>query len=140
MAKFILIFLFTFSAHADIFGFGADKNFLSRVPGLTQKLKKLPLSTNPNFEDSFNQTVRDLENSIEEEKLYCSGEAPDSKGKILPMDQKQLCFRQLKKNYLEAVEVIFEAKKKYMQLLHSEQQNRLTEIHRKLKADIDKNF
>ncbi len=140
MAKLILIFLILSSAHADIFGFGGDKSFQTRIPGLTEKLKKLVLSTNPGFEDSFNQTVRDLENGIEEEKLYCSGEAPDAEGKVLPADQKQLCFRELKKNYLEAVEVIFEAKKKYMQLLHTEQQNRLTEIHRKLKADIDKNF
>ncbi len=140
MAKFVLIFILINSAHADIFGFGSDKSFKSRVPGLTEKLKKLQLNANPGFEDSFNQVVRDLENSIEEEKLYCSGEAPDSKGKVLPGDQKQLCFRELKKNYLEAVEVIFEAKKKYMQLLHTEQQSRLTEIHRKLKADIDKNF
>ncbi len=141
MAKLILIFLLISSAHADIFSFGGDnKAFQTRIPGLTEKLKKLPLNSNPGFEDTFNQAVRDLENGIEEEKLYCSSEAPDSEGKTLPPDQKQLCFRELKKNYLEAVEVIFEAKKKYMQLLHTEQQNRLTEIHRKLKADIDKNF
>ena len=140
MVKFVLIFLFVSSAQADIFGFGADKSFKSRVPDLTEKLKKLPLKSDPGFEDTFNQTVKELENSIEEEKLYCSGESPDSEGKTLPADQKQLCFRELKKSYLEAVEVIFEAKKKYLQLLHNEQTNRLTEIHRKLKADIDKNF
>jgi hypothetical protein len=128
------------SAHADIFGFGSDKTFKSRIPELTEKLRKLQLKTDPNFEDLFNQTVKDVENGIEEEKLYCGGEAPDAEGKTLPADQKQLCFRELKKNYLEAVDVIFEAKKNYLQLLHNEQQNRLTEVHRKLKADIDKNF
>ena len=142
MAKLVLILLvFTaYNASADIFGFGSDKTFRSRVPQLTEKLKKLPLKTDPGFEDTFNQTVKDVENSIEEEKLFCGGEAPDAEGKTLPAEQKQLCFRELKKNYLEAVEVIFEAKKKYLQLLHNEQQNRLTEIHRKVKADIDKNF
>lgn len=140
MVRLILIFFFITSARADIFGFGADKSFRSRIPQLTEKLKKLPLKTDPGFEDTFNQTVKEVENSIEEEKLYCGGESPDSEGKILPPEQKQLCFRELKKNYLEAVEVIFEAKKNYLQLLHNEQQNRLTEVHRKLKADIDKNF
>lgn len=141
MARFVLIFLFLVPvAHADIFGFGGDKAFKSRLPQLTEKLKGLELKTDPGFEDTFNQTVKDVENGIEEEKLFCSGEAPDADGKILPPDQKQLCFRDLKKNYLEALEVIFEAKKKYLQLLHSEQQERLTQIHKKLKADIEKNF
>lgn len=140
MAKLILILLFIQTAQADIFGFGSDKTLRSRIPQLTEKLAKLPLKTDPAFEDTFNQTVKELENGIEEEKLYCGGESPDSEGKTLPPEQKQLCFRELKKNYLEAVEVIFEAKKKYLQLLHNEQQNRLTEIHRKTKADIDKNF
>lgn len=140
MVRFILILFFIQSAHADIFGFGSDKSFKSKIPDLTEKLRKLPLKSEPGFEDTFNQTVKELENSIEEEKLYCSGESPDQEGKTLPADQKQLCFRELKKSYLEAVEVIFDAKKKYLQLLHNEQTNRLTEIHRKLKADIDKNF
>lgn len=141
MVRLILICLFISSAHAQIFTFGGDsKDFKTRVPELTEKLKSLQLKSDPGFEDIFNQTVKELENAIEEEKLYCGGEAPDAEGKTLPPDQKQLCFRQLKKNYLEAVEVIFEAKKKYLQLLHNEQQNRLTEVHRKLKADIEKNF
>jgi len=140
VVRLILIILLMQSAHADIFGFGSDKTFKSRIPDLTEKLRKLPLKSEPGFEDTFNQTVKELENGIEEEKLYCSGESPDSEGKTLPADQKQLCFRELKKSYLEAVEVIFDAKKKYLQLLHNEQTNRLTEIHRKLKADIDKNF
>ena len=114
MVKLVLILCFILPAHADLFGFGADKTLKSRIPGLTEKLKNLQLKTDPGFEDVFNRTVKDIENSIEEEKLYCSGEAPDSDGKTLAADQKQLCFRELKKNYLEAVDVIFEAKKKYL--------------------------
>lgn len=140
MVKFILILCFILPAHADIFGFGSDKNSKSRIPGLTEKLKSLQLKSDPGFEDTFNRIVKDVENAIEEEKLYCGGEAPDSEGKTLPADQKQLCFRELKKSYLEAVEVIFEAKKKYFQLLHSEQLNRLSETQKKIKADIEKNF
>ncbi len=140
MVRFILIFFIVSSAQADIFDFGSGKAFKSRVPELTDKLKKLPLKTDPGFEDTFNQTVKELENGIEEDKLFCGGEAPDAGGKTLPKDQKQLCFRELKKNYLEAMEVIFDAKKKYLQLLHNEQQNRLTEIHKKLKADVEKSF
>ena len=140
MVRFILICLLIQSAQADIFGFGSDKNFRSRIPRLTEKLQKLSLKSGPGFEDTFNQTVKELENGIEEEKLYCAGEAADTAGKVLPADQKQRCFRELKKSYVLAVEVIFETKKKYLQLLHNQQQNRLTEIQRKLKDDIEKNF
>lgn len=140
MVKFVLILLLSQSAHAQFFGFGGGKNFKSAIPGLSEKLKNLSLKTDPGFEDTFNQAVKELENAIEEEKLYCSGEAPDSEGKMLPLDQKQLCFRELKKNYLEAVEVIFEAKKRYLQLLHTEQQSRLNDAHKKVKTDIEKNF
>ena len=140
MVRFILICLLMQSAQADIFGFGSNKTFRSRIPKLTEKLQKLPLKSEPGFEETFNQTVKELENGIEEEKLYCGGEASDTEGKVLPPDQKQLCFRELKKSYVQAIEVIFETKKKYLQLLHNQQQNRLTEIQRKLKADIEKNF
>jgi hypothetical protein len=140
VARLVLIFFFISTAHAQIFGFGGDKDFKSRIPALSEKLSKLQLKSDPGFEEVFNQTVKDVENAVEEEKLYCGGEAPDAEGKTLPPDQKQLCFRSLKKNYLEAIDVIFEAKKKYLQLLHNEQENRLTEIHRKLKADVEKTF
>lgn len=142
MVRLLLVLLIfkAFSARADFLGFGSGDKFKSRLPALTTKLKELDLKATPNFEDSFNQSVKEIENAIDSEKLYCSGEATNQEGKTLPPDQKQLCFRELKKNYLEAVDVIFEMKRKYLTVLHTEQMQRLSDIHKKQKADLEKNF
>lgn len=140
MAKFILILFFLINtAHADLFDFGSDKNE-SKIPGLIEKLKSLEMKEGADFEEVFNQNVKNIENAVEEQKLFCSGEATDSEGKTLPPAQKPLCMRELKKQYVEATSVIFELKKKYLGLIHQRQLQKLGEIQNKLKADIEKNF
>lgn len=134
-----LLFL-SVTAHAQFFGFGGSNKFSSRIPALMQKMRKLEMTTTPGFEDTFNKSVKELEVAAEEEKLYCSGEATDSEGKSLPTGQKELCFRELKKHYLEAMETIFEMKKKYLDLLHAQQIRKLIDVHKKLTSDIEKNF
>lgn len=136
----VLILFLVNVAHADFLGFGSDNKVKSRIPLITEKLKKLEVGNHPAYEENFNLSVKDLENSLEAEKLYCSGEATDQTGKALPKDQKQLCFRELKKNYIEAMDVIFELKSKYLSLLHKEQMAKLSDIHKKIKADLEKNF
>lgn len=140
MAKVILVFLFIIISpvlYADFFGSEAYK---SKIPGLVEKLKGIDQSSLPSYEDQFNLQVKSIENAVEEEKLVCSGEATDAAGKLVSKDKKQLCFRELKNNYLEASDVIFSFKKKYLELIHSRQIERLTEIQKKLKADIEKGF
>ena len=142
MAKIILIItLFVSSfAYADFLGFGKDDGYASRLPPLIEKLKSLKLSNDPGFEDTFNQVVKNIENGVEEEKLFCSGESTDPKGRTLPKEQKQLCYRELKSQYMDAVGVIFEMKRKYLDLIHKRQMEKLSEIQSKMKADIEKNF
>ncbi|WP_408097061.1 hypothetical protein ACJVC5_18665 [Peredibacter sp. HCB2-198] len=142
MARSILILVlsFSFTAHADLFDFGGDKERESRIPTLIEKLKALEMKADPSYDDAFNQHVKAIENAVEEEKLYCSGEAPDSQGKTLPAAQKQLCMRELKKNYVEATDTIFDLKKKYLGIIHKKQIDKLSEIQSKLKSDIEKNF
>lgn len=141
MAKSLLIFLLLTSvAHADLFDFGKDSGKESKIPSLVEKLKSLEMKDAPGFEETFNQLVKSVENSVEEEKLYCAGEASDASGKVLPANQKQLCMRELKKNYIEAQTTIFDIKKKYLSFIHQKQIDKLTEIQKKLKADIEKNF
>ena len=134
------LMLLSFESRADLFGFGSDKKFVSAIPALVEKLQKIEMKSNLGFEDEFNGTVKAIENSIEEEKLYCAGEASDANGKVLAADQKQLCFRDLKKSYLNATNVIFEAKKKFLTYLHDQQQERLTAIQKRLREDVEKNF
>lgn len=127
------------NVRADFLGFKTGGSS-SKIPQLIEKLKELKVEDSPAFEESFNQVVKSIESSIEEEKLLCSGETADANGKVLPKQSKQLCFRDLKTNYLEAMETIFNLKKKYLALIHNRQIEKLSEIQLKLKADIEKSF
>ncbi|MFP5385261.1 MAG: hypothetical protein ACLGHN_04235 [Bacteriovoracia bacterium] len=143
MAKSLLIILMFLSmnVHADLFDFDSEKPANgSKIPVLIEKLKGLDMKDDPAYEESFNAMVKAIENGVEEEKLYCSGEATDHEGKTLPADKKQLCMRELKKQYIEATMTIFDIKKKYLGFIHQKQLERLTEIQNKLKSDIEKKF
>jgi hypothetical protein len=143
MARFflVLVFFVVTSLHADIFDFvsGTDGNN-SRIESLINKLKSLEMKDGPGFEENFNQLIKGIENAVEDEKLYCSGESTNSEGKTLPVSQKQYCMRELKKKYQEATKVIFEIKKKYLVFIHERQLQRLNEIQTKMQTDIDKSF
>jgi hypothetical protein len=141
MARAFLIFIIlTSNLYADFLGFKTEDSVSSKLPALTEKLKNLPMQVAPSFEESFSQLVKEIEAALEQEKLHCSGESADQQGKVLNRDQKQLCFRDLKKNYLQAQEVIFDIKKKYLILIHNQQIEKLSEIQKKLKEDIEKSF
>lgn len=136
-----LIFFLSLEANADLFDFGNEKaNRESKIPALIEKLKNLEIKEASGFEEEFNLSVKSLENGVEQEKLYCTGEAQDQEGRTLPAKQRQLCMRELKKDYIEATSVIFEIKKKYLSFIHEKQLKNLSEIQKKLKSDIEKNF
>lgn len=136
----VLMLFTSLSASAQFFGFGESNKFSSRIPALAEKLKKLSIAATPGFEDTFNKGVKEIENAVEEEKLFCAGEASDANGKTVSSDQRPLCFRELKKNYLEAMDVVFTVKKQYLGVLHTQELQELTKIQKKLSADIEKNF
>lgn len=136
----MLVCLISFHAQADFFGFGGGDAPKSKIPELVEKLKAMDMKTSPAYEEQFNLAVKGIENAVEEEKLFCSGESSDAQGRVIPAAQKQLCFRELKNRYLEANEVIFNLKKKYLKIVHERQIEKLTEIQTKLKSDIEKSF
>lgn len=143
MVRSLLVFFFfiSTSVKADLFDFDSKNNGReSKIPALIGNLKKIEIKDDPAFEELFNQSIKAIENGIEDEKLYCSGETTDSSGKSLPPAQKQLCMRELKKNYVEATNTIFDLKKKYLGFIHQRQIQKLSEIQQKLKAEIEKNF
>ncbi len=143
MAKPLLVFFLflSFQVRADLFDFGSKAGGdRTKLPQLVEKLKGLDVKDDPAFDDSFNQIVKAIEVAVEEEKLYCFGEAADSAGKTIAPGQKQLCIRDLKKHYLDANSVIFDVKKKYLGLVHQRQIEELSAIQKKARADIEKNF
>jgi hypothetical protein len=143
MAKFFLVcfLLLSFESRANLFDFGTnDKGQQSSLPALIEKMKNLKMKDDPSYEDTFNQMVKVIEDGVEGEKLYCSGEAQNSKGETLPAAQKQFCMRELKKHYLEAISTIFDMKKKYLNFIHERQVEKLSEIQKSLKAEIEKKF
>jgi hypothetical protein len=136
----VLTLFVSLNASAQFFGFGDSNKFSSRIPAIGEKLRKLTISATPGFEDTFNKGVKEIENAVEEEKLFCAGEASDANGKTVSQDQRALCFRELKKNYLEAMDVVFTVKKQYLGVLHTQQIQELSKIQKKLSSDIEKNF
>jgi hypothetical protein len=132
--------LISFHVQADFLGFKIGDSSKSKIPDLIEKLNKLEVEDSPAYEEKFNLLVKNIENSMEEEKLFCSGETADANGKVLPKESKQLCFRDLKSNYLEAMDTIFNLKKKYLGLIHNRQIEKLSQIQKKLKVDIEKSF
>jgi hypothetical protein len=143
MVKFILIFclLTPFALRADFFDFvGGKSSSDSPLLLVIDKLKSFEVKAGPEFEDNFNQAVKGVDYAIEQEKLYCSGEVANKKGKVIPADKKQLCVRELKKRYIEVTGLIFEIKRKYLSLVHDIQLKQLTNIEEDLKNSIEKNF
>jgi len=94
---FLVLFFISTGAYGQIFGFGEEK-FKSAIPELSKKLRYLEMKTGPQFEEEFNKAIKDIQNAVEEEKLFCSGEAANTEGKTLGKEQKELCFRELKKH------------------------------------------
>jgi hypothetical protein len=138
---FLILSLFiSFNASADFLGFKTGDSSRSKIPDQIEKLKKLEVEDSPDYEEKFNNLVKAIENNMEDEKMFCAGETADSEGKVIPKSSSQLCFRDLKTHYLEAMDTIFNLKKKYLGLIHNRQIQKLTEIQKKLKLDIDKSF
>lgn len=143
MGKIILIssLLFSSLVSANIFDFTSSNSAReSKIPELIKKMNNLEIKDEIVYEDSFNELAKALENTIEEEKLYCSGEAQDNEGKTLPVAQRQLCMRELKKLYIKGTTALYDLKRKYLGEIHKKQMKDLSDIQDKLKADIEKNF
>jgi hypothetical protein len=138
MVQLIFVALLAFTARADLFS--SDDVLKSRIPELVEKLKGLDVKPTAAFEEKFNAGIKSLETALEEEKEFCSGELADGKGKVIPASQKKLCFRQLKGHYLDAMDVIFGLKKRYLDAIHSQQIEQLNQLQKQQRADIEKRF
>lgn len=139
MVKFIFILSFLLNpAFADFFSSGSK--FKSKLPKVTEKLKSIEVKTDPSFEEKLTQLITEAESIFIEEREYCSGELADSQGNVVIKDQKEICFRELKNNYLETVDIVFNLKKKFLSSIHNQQLERLNKIQNKIKSDLENNF
>ncbi|GEM_PF-1212037 len=137
MVRTILIFLFSINlAHAQFWNFG-DKTSAAgpgRIKVELDKLSDLKIESNGDFEDKFNRIMKVVNDILEEEKLICSGEVAGVNGILTSRDQKQVCFREMKKGYSEYIEKSFEIKKKYLGVLH---QKKLEDLDRIKKSQLE---
>ena len=137
MVKAVLVFiLFANFAYAQFWNFGDKPNSTStgRIQNHLEKLSDLEIKSSGDFEDRFNKIIKSIEDILEEQKLICSGEVAGPKGVLTSRDQKQTCFREMKKNYAQYIEKSFEIKKKYLGVLH---QKKLDELEKIKKSQID---
>jgi hypothetical protein len=137
----VIVFLFQSVAFAQFFGFG-DKNsqFKSKIPVITEKLKNFEMKADPSVEENLNLLLKSLEDSIDQEKLFCAGEAMDENSKYIAPNKKEVCMRELKQKYIESTEVVFELKKKYLKLVLENYQDKLSEIQKESLKSIESKF
>jgi hypothetical protein len=144
MAKYVLIlFIFfnSFNSYSQFLGFGEEKKqFSSKIPGIIEKLSQLEIVATPQFESSFNDQIHDLEVVLDQDMLYCSGEAMGDKGKYISPDKKQVCIRELKQRYIEGVNLIFEIKKKYLALINEKHMESLSRIQKETLKSVESKF
>lgn len=133
---FLVICFFSLAALAQ----GNSFNLESKIPQLTVKLQKLKLEQEPLFEESFNQVVKELDQTLEKEKNICTGELSSEQGQVVAKEERQVCLRTIKGHYLAALNEIHLLKKKYMALIHQRQMSQLDESFEKLKAQFEKKF
>jgi len=143
MAKIILILisLAVFSANAQFLGFGGDSDESSgKISSIMEKLKNTELEPNPQSEESFNLLVKEMEVAIDEEKLFCSGEAANVKGKYLSSDKRQVCTRNLKQKYVEILQIVFDHKIKYLEKIGEIQMQKLKFTKDQMIKEVETRF
>lgn len=143
MVRTVLIsFLFSISAYAQFWNFGdkPETNGASRVQAELEKLSDLNIKAGGEFEDKFNQVMKSVNNILEEEKLICSGEVAGPNGILTSRDQKQVCFREMKKSYAQYIEKSFEIKRKYLGVLHQKKLEDLEKIKKSQLEQLERAF
>lgn len=144
MAKSFLMFSFlllSYSSRAQFLGFGENKSqFKSKLTSLIDKINQLEVSAGPQFEESFNQNIQLFEATLDQEILFCSGEASNDKGQYISNDKRQTCIRELKQKYTEGVVSIFEIKKKYLEVILEIHKDKLQKAQAQAVKNIDNRF
>lgn len=143
MVRFLLVLILsTQYAQAQFWNFG-DKPSASgtgRIQLELDKLGDLNIQSGGEFEDKFNLIMKTVSNIIEEEKLICSGEVAGPSGILTSRDQKQVCFREMKKSYASYIEKSFEIKKKYLGVLHQKKLEDLDKIKKSQLEQLERAF
>ncbi len=143
MVRTILIsLLISSTAYAQFWNFGdkPETSGASRISKELEKLNELNIQASGEFEDKFNQVMKAVNNILEEEKLICSGEVAGPSGILTSRDQKQVCFREMKKSYAHYIEKSFEIKRKYLGVLHQKKLEDLEKIKNSQLQQLERAF
>ena len=100
---------------------GAQSSPLTSGKDLLAALEKV---TAENYLGQISQVRIDVENFLEKQNLYCSGELETSNGlgqavkmKLNPTERTK-CFEQLQEIHIEYVEKLFDLQKSYLNFVH----------------------
>lgn len=140
MGRCFLVFFLVGIAHADIFDFVTGGGDESKMKEIADKIASLKVVESSQFEEAFNSLVKKLDEALEQRKLFCLGEATGKNGKLVKVENKAECLKEMKKDYLYSQDQILEVKKKYLSTIHQTQLKRLEESHLLLRQNIEKNF
>jgi hypothetical protein len=138
----VLIFILSSSAYAQFWNFG-DKprpTGEGRIQAELEKLSDLKIQSGGEFEDKFNRIMKSVNDILEEEKMICSGEVPGPAGVLTTRDQKQVCFREMKKSYALYIEKSFDVKRKYLGVLHQKKLEDLDKIKKSQLEQLERAF
>lgn len=130
-------------AHAQFWNFGDKPSGATtegRVQAEIEKLSDLDVKIGAEFEDRFNRIVKTIDDILGEQKMICSGEVAGPKGILTSRDQKEVCFRDIKKNYSSYIEKGFEIKKKYLAILHQKRLEDLDKIKKRQIEQLESQF
>jgi hypothetical protein len=144
MVKAVLVFTLFLSSvsYAQFWNFG-DKpkpTGEGRIQAELDKLSDLNIQSGGEFEDKFNRIMKAVNDILEEEKLICSGEVAGPAGILTSRDQKQVCFREMKKSYAVYIEKSFEVKRKYLGVLHQKKLEDLEKIKKSQLEQLERAF
>lgn len=118
----------------------SEFEFTSKIPEVTEKLKKLKSPDLESFEEDFNLHIKELESLLEKEKSICTGEMSMENGEVVTKENRQVCLRKMKGHYLSALNIVYDLKKKYLNVIHRKQMTLLDENFKKIKEQFEKNF
>lgn len=125
MFKLLSTLFFSFFMLFFIHGVNAQDSMIQIKENGKQMLKRLDSLSSENYLRDIASIRQDLENFLEKQTLFCSGDLAMAVGDANPSQRKKVssqerkeCFNELQEFHLEYVEKLFDVQKDYIGFQH----------------------